>query len=150
MREILAPFAAFVPDLPTTLLVTPVALACGLLAATLVARLRRGGMRVPYTRKIFHFCIFTAVTIVQLRWGLPGVTVFGSLVSLLVLGAVLRGDGHPLFEALARPTDAPHRARFVLVPLLTTALGGGFANLLFPGYAWVGYLVCGWGDAVGE
>jgi phytol kinase len=38
----------------------------------------------------------------------------------------------------------------VLIPLLTTALGGGLANLLFPGYAYVGYLVCGWGDAVGE
>ncbi|NJD10357.1 MAG: hypothetical protein FIB01_07895 [Gemmatimonadetes bacterium] len=67
-----------------------------------------------------------------------------------MLRAVLRGDVHPLFEALARPTDAPYRARFVLIPLLTTALGGGFANLLFPGYAYVGYLVCGWGDAVGE
>jgi phytol kinase len=67
-----------------------------------------------------------------------------------VLAAVLRGEGHPLYEALARPTDLPHPHRFVLVPLLTTALGGGAANLLFPGYAYVGYLVCGWGDAVGE
>jgi phytol kinase len=36
------------------------------------------------------------------------------------------------------------------VPLATTALGGVLANLLFGDFAVVGYLVAGWGDAVGE
>jgi len=63
---------------------------------------------------------------------------------------VARGDGFAFYEALARPTDAPRRSLFVLVPLATTAIGGLGANLLFGGLAHIGYLVCGWGDAVAE
>jgi phytol kinase len=51
---------------------------------------------------------------------------------------------------MARPTDAPRRTLFILIPLVTTALGGVLSNLFFPAWAFVGYLVCGWGDAVGE
>ena len=108
------------------------------------------GMRAPYTRKIFHFMIFTAAGALQIVWGLPAVVVFGSVTSALVLYAVWRGDGFPFYEAMARPTDAPRRTLFILIPLATTALGGVTANVLFPAWAFVGYLVCGWGDAVGE
>jgi phytol kinase len=150
MPTILERFGGFVPDLATVLLVAPAALACAGLAAAAAARLRRRGVRVPYTRKLFHFVIFTGASAVQLWRGLPGVTVFGGVVAGVVLGAVYRGRGDPFFEALARPSDEPHPRRFILVPLLTTAVGGGLANLLFPGYAYIGYLVCGWGDAAGE
>ena len=37
-----------------------------------------------------------------------------------------------------------------MIPLVTTAVGGLASNLLFPQFAFVGYLVCGWGDALGE
>lgn len=72
------------------------------------------------------------------------------MVALHVLYAVARGAGHPFFEALARPSDAPRRGLFVLLPLGATAAGGILSNLLFPATAEVGYLACGWGDAVGE
>lgn len=150
MQTLLERFAGFFPSLHTVLVVAPLALLYGLAAAMLAAWLRRRGTRVPYTRKVFHFSIFTMATAVQLIWGLPGVTVFGSVVSLLVVIAAARGTGNPLHDALARPSDAPHGTLFILVPLITTAAGGGLSNLLFPGYAYVGYLVCGWGDAVGE
>jgi phytol kinase len=104
----------------------------------------------PYTRKIFHFIILSAALFVQLRWGFGGTLVFGSVVALLVLGAVVKGDGFGFYEALARPTDAPHRTLFVLVPLVTTALGGLLANALFPAWAHVGYMVVAWGDAIAE
>jgi phytol kinase len=151
IETLLVRFAGFVPDARTALLLAPLALAYGAAAAWAVARLHdRAGVRTPYTRKVFHFAVFTAATLVQIRWGLPGVSVFGAVISLIVLYIVARGDAFPAYEALARPSDEPHRHRFVLIPLLTTALGGGIANLAFPGFAWVGYLVCGWGDAVGE
>lgn len=122
-----------------------------LAASRLAGWLRIGrGMGAPYTRKVFHFAIFTAAGVVHLASGLPGVAVFGTVVSLRVLYAVWRGDGDTFYEAIARPSDAPHRTLFVLVPLATTALGGVLANLLFGPFASVGYLVCGWGDAVGE
>src|SRR5690606_11252358 len=112
--------------------------------------LRARGVRTAYTRKVFHFTIFAAASVIQLVSGLGGVVVFGTIVALIVLFAVWRGDEHPFYEALARPNDAPRRTLFIVVPLVTTALGGVLSNLLFPAYAWAGYLVAGWGDAVGE
>jgi phytol kinase len=143
--------APFIPDPGVLLLVAPLALVYALGLAILVGRLRlRRGVPAPYTRKLFHFAVFTMATVVQLVWGLAGVVVFGSVFALVVTYAVLRGDGFPLYEALARPTDAPRRGLFIIIPLVTTALGGIASNVLFLRYAYIGYLVCGWGDAVGE
>lgn len=141
----------FLPTARMTLLGTPLALTFVVAAASAAARLRtRRGVAAPFTRKAFHFLVITGATAVHLGWGLRGVTLFGSVVTVVVLYAVLKGDGFPFYEALARPTDAPHRALFVLLPLATTALGGVLANVLFAPFAPVGYAVMGWGDAAGE
>ncbi|HEU5209674.1 MAG TPA: hypothetical protein VFU06_09695 [Longimicrobiales bacterium] len=142
--------ARFVPSIDTILVVVPVAIVVGVAAAALAAYLRLRGVRTPYTRKVFHFVIFTAASVIQLVHGVGGVVVFGTVTALIVLYAVWRGDGHAFYEALARPNDAPRRTLFIVVPLVTTALGGVLSNLIVPAYAWVGYLVAGWGDAVGE
>lgn len=106
--------------------------------------------RTAYTRKVFHFIIFTGASILQLYAGLSAVVIFGLITSLFVLTAVAKGDSSPFYLALARPGDAPKEKLFILVPLLTTALGGVLANLFFGSMAGIGYLVGGWGDAVGE
>jgi phytol kinase len=121
------------------------------LGAFLVGRLRmRRQVQTAYTRKIFHFIIFSGAGVIHLLMGLPEVVLFGIIVCFWVLYAVVRGDGFPFYEAMARPQDAPHRTFFILVPMLTTLLGGLTANILFGRTALVGYFVCGWGDAVGE
>jgi phytol kinase len=143
--------APFLPSRRIIAAGVPLAVVYAAGAAALVGWLRaRAEVRAPYTRKVFHFLIISAAGVVQLLWGLPGVVVFGSVTTLLVLYALHRGEGFPFYEALARPSDAPHRTLFIVVPLLTTVLGGVLANLLFPAFAPVGYLVTGWGDAVGE
>lgn len=144
-------FLSSLPSLHTLLIVAPIAFGYGLVVSSIVGYLRMTRcVRTAYTRKIFHFSIFTMATIVHLIWHLPGVTVLGIVMSLIVVFAVLKGDGYPLYEALARPKDAPHRTLFIVVPLITTALGGIATNSFFGGIAYIGYLVCGWGDAVGE
>jgi phytol kinase len=144
-------FAQFVPTLTLLVTLAPLTLAYALLVGSLAGRLRtRRGVRAPYTRKLFHFGIFTMAAVVQVLWDAAGVVVFGSVVALVVLYTVWRGEGYALYEALARPGDAPHRSLFILVPLATTAVGGLLSNLFFAHYAFVGYLVCGWGDAAGE
>lgn len=144
-------FLSSLPDLHTLLIVAPIALAYGLLVSWFVGYLRlQRGVRTAYTRKIFHFSVFTVASILHIIWHLPAVTVLGITMSIIVVHAVRRGKGHPLFEALARPKDEPHRAMFVIVPLITTAIGGIATNTFFPQVAYIGYLVCGWGDAVGE
>jgi phytol kinase len=144
-------FLSSLPDARTLLTVAPIATVYLVLVAWFVAHLKGArNVRTAYTRKIFHFLVFTAVSVVHLIWRLPGVTVFGIISTLLVVYTVQRGEGFAFYEALARPADAPHRTLFVIVPLITTALGGIATNSFFPAFAYVGYLVCGWGDAVGE
>lgn len=146
-----AALAHALPDARMVLLLGPPLLAFAVASAAFAGWLRaRRGVRTAYTRKIFHFLIFTTAAVLQAAVGLPAVALFGGIVSTIVLYAVWRGDGFPFYEALARPTDAPRRSLFILVPLATTALGGVLANLFFPRYAYLGYLVGGWGDAVGE
>jgi phytol kinase len=141
----------FLPSFSLLRWLGPVAVLYAGGAATLAGYLRaHRGVRTPYTRKIFHFIIFTAAGLLQMFFGLPAVVIFGSVTSAFVLYAVWRGDGFPFYEAMARPSDAPRRTLFILIPLVTTALGGVLSNLFFPSWAFVGYLVCGWGDAVGE
>ncbi len=103
-----------------------------------------------YSRKIFHFLIFGAASIVQWRWGFPGVCLFGALTSMVIFYALLRGDGHPWYEALAREKDAPYRTRYIILPYLATLIGGMGSNLLFGQFALIGYLVTGIGDAIAE
>jgi phytol kinase len=141
----------FLPDPATTIVVLPLTLIYASAAAALAGWLRtRRHVRAPYTRKVFHFLILSAATAVQLTWSLPGTVVYGSGVALLVIAAVLRGEGFAFYEALARPSDAPRRSLFIVVPLITTALGGVLANVLFPAWAFVGYAAVAWGDAIGE
>ncbi|RMG44437.1 MAG: hypothetical protein D6718_10060 [Acidobacteria bacterium] len=122
------------------------------LAASRFASWLRSEKRVATacTRKAFHFAIFSAAAAYHLAGGLPASALFGAVVSAAVLASVWRGRGDPLFEALARAEDAPHRGLFVVVPLAATAAGGLIAALLFGRYAAVGYLVAGWGDALAE
>ncbi|MBN2105194.1 tryptophan-rich sensory protein [bacterium] len=103
-----------------------------------------------YTRKIFHFMIFTAAAVIQLIWSLPGVILFGGIVASVILWACFRKSQSPFYQSIARPKDAPHQTLFIIIPLISTALGGLLSNLLFHEYAVFGYLVAGWGDAAAE
>jgi phytol kinase len=141
----------FIPDAGTGIPILVGGLLFAALAGFVAGRLRvRHGVATPYTRKLFHFLIFTGAGAVDLVWGLGGVVAFGTAAVIVVMLAVVRGDGFPLYEAMARPKDAPRRTLFIVVPMIMTAAGGVASNLLFPGWAFVGYLVCGWGDAAGE
>ena len=139
-----------VPDLPTALWSCTLAAGVALSIGVLASYAHRRGVAVPYTRKIFHFGVFTGAAVTYSLWGLPGTNAFGAVLACVVLVAVLRGDRDPIYRVLARETDRPHRTLFILVPLVTTALGGLGSALLTGPYATVGYLVSGWGDAVGE
>jgi phytol kinase len=133
------------------LIFTPLAAIITWPAASLAAWLNiQKQWKTPYTRKVFHFLIFSTASLLQLVHGLPAVIILGIVTSLFVLAAVYRGEDSRLYKALARPSDTPQQKLFILVPLFTTALGGVLSNLFFGPFASIGYLVGGWGDAVGE
>jgi phytol kinase len=106
--------------------------------------------KTGYTRKVFHFLIFISAAVIQAQLGLPAVCVFGAAVSVWVGVAIVLGEGHMLYEALAREKDAPHRSLYIIVPYFATLIGGVLANIWFGPVAVVGYLVTGLADAIGE
>ena len=108
------------------------------------------GWKVAYTRKVFHFMIFIGAGVLQVKFGLPAVVLFGIIVSALVLVTVIAAGNNPFYLAIARPKDHPREKMFIIIPLITTAVGGVMANLFFGQWAYLGYLVCGAGDAAGE
>ncbi|MDX9755556.1 MAG: hypothetical protein RBU29_16450 [bacterium] len=103
-----------------------------------------------YSRKIFHFAIFTLAGLLGLVGGFPAVQVFGTAIGVVVVYAVWQGESSKLYQAVARPSDAPYERFYILVPFLMTALGGMVSNLCFGEMALIGYITTGWGDAVGE
>lgn len=141
----------FVPDAATLAAVLPRALLWAAACAWFNGWLRtRRGVRTAYTRKTYHFLIISVAMLVHLRYGTPGAVTYGAAVGAVVLYAIARGDDSAFYQSIARPTDAPHRTRFIVIPFVTTALGGFITNLLFPLWAPVGYMAVAWGDAVGE
>ena len=140
-----------IPDAQTTVLLAPALLVYTWLTAYFVGWLKRAkGMRTPYTRKIFHFITFTAATVLQITLGLSAVALFGGILTLAVAYGLYRKRELSFYDAIARPTDEPHGGLFVVLPLISVVAGGVIGNLVFGQLAAIGYMVVGWGDAVGE
>jgi phytol kinase len=112
--------------------------------------LKRNGIRTGYTRKVFHFLIFTTVALLHWKFGTSAVCLFGGMCTIVVFFAIWRGSGNILYEAMAREKDEPHRTFFILTPYFTTLVGGLLSNIFFGAFAVSGYLVTGLGDAIGE
>lgn len=153
MTALTAALLAFIPLIPgpgEAVAGGAVGAAAFLVAGAAAAAWRRRGGRPGDARKTFHFLIFTTAATLRALGGIGAVTAYGAVVFAGVVAAVLRGEGDPIFEALARPSDAPRRALHVVIPLCATAAGGVLAHLIGGPAATAAYLVGGWGDAVGE
>ena len=111
---------------------------------------RATGGRTGYSRKLFHLLTFAAAGSAHLSGGLPYVCALGLATTFVLAYAIARGAGHPLYEALARESDAPHRTYYIVTSYLATLAGGVVSNLIAGRLAFLGYLVCGLGDAAGE
>ncbi len=139
------------PSLQCWLTVFPVSVLAALTFGWLSGWLKtKYNMKTGYSRKIFHFLIFTTAGITGIIGGFEEVQVFGTATGIVVGYAVLRGYKSKLFNAVARPGDKPYERFYVIVPFIMTALGGMLSNIAFGKYAVIGYITTGWGDAVGE
>lgn len=125
-------------------------LALFLLVGTLAANWRERGCRVGDTRKLFHLVIFTAAALLRWKAGSGAVAVYGAAIVTGVVIATWRGRRSRIFNAIARPSDAPYERLHVISPLICTAVGGVLAHLIAGPLSGVAYLVAGWGDAIGE
>ena len=146
--------AFFIENFPawkTIFIVGPVSFLWAMGCLTFAGVMKRHkGLRTGYTRKIFHFLIFFSVALNQWQWGTPIVCLFGGMATCAVFLAIYLGSGNLLYEAMAREKDEPHRTHYIIIPYLATLIGGLVGNIVFGPIAIVGYLVTGFGDAVGE
>lgn len=110
----------------------------------------RIAIKSDYIRKIFHILAFLTAFLVQHFYGLPMVVLYATMTSLVVAYGLIKGAGHPLYEAMGRDKDAPFKTYYIIVPYLAALIGGLISNLLGGPTAVVGYLVVGFGDAAGE
>lgn len=108
------------------------------------------GVKTGYTRKAFHVLTFLTAATLQLTGGLPYVCLFGGMTTLVLAYALIRGEGHPLYEAIAREKDEPYRTYYIVIPYIATLVGGVVGNIWFGPVSIIGYLVGGLGDAAGE
>jgi phytol kinase len=144
-------FFTILPDPGHWLIYTPISIIIILITAYLAGILKlKGHLKTNYTRKIFHFIIFTAAGVIGIFSGLQGVIVFGSVAGVFIMLIINLGIGNIFYEGLAREQDTPHRSFYLIVPFVATAAGGLLNNLVIGQFAIVGYLVAGWGDAAGE
>src|SRR5262245_20395336 len=113
------------PPLATSAWLAPalaaLVLGTGLLAAWLK---RRCHLRTGDTRKLVHFVLFTAAALLGRVCGLDAVNLLGGITAAYTLLVLALGEGHPLYETVARESDAPRRSLHVLLPFLATAAGG--------------------------
>ena len=139
------------PSFDEWMMFFPAGLILGCIFGWFIGHLKdRFTLKAGYSRKMFHFVIFTFAAIIGITAGFQAVQVFGIAIGFVVMWAVIRGEKNPLFRAIARPTDTPYEKYYIVIPLLMTATGGMLSNILFGQFAVVGYTVTGWGDAVGE
>ena len=142
-----------IPSATALVIGGPLGLAWAYLSLALAAYLKKKNhWKTAYTRKTFHFLTFLTVAACLLipGWGMAIVCLYAGMASLVILYAIVNGPGHPLYEAIAREKDEPHRTAYIIAPYLATLLGGLVSSIAFGPVAVVGFLVTGIADAVAE
>ena len=111
---------------------------------------RERGWKTNYTRKITHISNFTFLMVLTFCGGYTASFIFGLLMIAYGTIIIIIGDGNIFYEAVAREQDSPYRAFYLIIPSVATMIAVLMNRTFFGDYANLGYLVAGWGDAVGE
>jgi len=139
------------PEPQVIAIVTPITILCIFLFLYCSGTLQLSyKIKTNYTRKLFHILVFSIAGVIGFFFGFRAVMLYGGITALIVIFVIYLGEGHILYEGIAREQDKPHRSLYIGVPFITTAIGGLLNNYFFLEFALVGYLVAGWGDAIGE
>lgn len=152
--EVMESISRYFPDSVDILVIVPLAIVFVYAVGRFASLCKdRYSLKTNYSRKIFHFIIFTTAFYLGALFPIHRVAAFGAGAGVVVLLLVLFPEHKHLasvYGALAREQDEPHRSYFLIIPFIATAIGGVTTGILFPAFYQVGYLVAGWGDAAGE
>lgn len=151
-KELFDFFYHHFPDHSLILYLFPITLFLSVLYLRIAGYLRvKKNWRVGFTRKLFHFLVFSTAVVYKFYFSIPGVFILGWAVTAVVFYALWKGEKSVGFKALARPKDAPYEKRYIIYPYLATFAGGVVVNMFFePPAVMAAFLVAGLGDAIGE
>lgn len=107
-------------------------------------------IKTGYSRKIFHFLVFTCVALINYKYGFTAVCIFGLLISGFIFLSILKKGKSFLYRALAREGDYPNQTLYIILPYFSTLFAGVYLNIFFIEFVALGYLICGIADASGE
>jgi phytol kinase len=151
INEVITKFISGLPDVTSVFVLLVIFTAWAFLCSQVAAYLKtKKALRTGYTRKAYHFLIFISAAVINLLFGFTGVCLFGIIVSCFIFYALLKRKASGLYLALARETDFPNSTLYIIIPYLSTLMGGILINYFFPEFVIIGYLICGIGDASGE
>ncbi len=139
------------PELFVIAIITPLTIVCIFSFLYISGTLKiNNKIKTNFTRKLFHILVFTLAGVIGFFFGFKGVMFYGGVTGLIIIYVIYLGAGNLFYEGIGREQDEPHRSFYIGVPFITTAIGGLLNNVIFAEFALVGYLVAGWGDAIGE
>jgi len=151
LNEVYSEFISGLPDLRIIFVILLFFTAWAFFCSKIAAYLKTGkGFKTGYTRKVYHFLIFISAAIINQILGFSGVCMFGIIVSCFIFWALIKRKTSGLYLALARESDHPNSTLYIIIPYLSTLLGGILINFYFPNIVILGYLICGIADASGE
>lgn len=118
---------------------------------TITGILNDKGIKDGYTRKIFHFVAFISIAM-YLRYAPLDITIiFLAAGTMYITIACFSGNDFLWFDGIARKSDAPNEALYVVLPMISTICGLFISFILF-GHPFVeiGMLCVAIGDAIAE
>ena len=151
INEVITEFISGLPDVTSVVVLLVIFTTWAFLCSKVAAYLKtKKALRTGYTRKAYHFLIFISAAVINLKFGFTGVCLFGIIVSCFIFYALFKRKASGLYLALARENDFPNSTLYIIIPYLSTLMGGILINYFYPGFVIIGYLICGIGDASGE
>ena len=124
-------FISNIPSWKALALGGPLGLLWSLAALWWAGWLQRNGTRTGYTRKVFHFVIFSTVAALEWRLGTPAVCLFAGMCTMAVFFALLTAHGLVQWVEGRRLRDLVSMAFGSALLLLTFAELSGWLVLAF-------------------
>ena len=118
IRKTIHDFIIGLPNLKTTIFLISIFTVWALICAKIPSLLKiRKKIQTGYSRKTNHFLVFMSVVVINKFYGFSGVCLFGIIVSCFLFYAVLKKKSSGLFLALARESDSPNGALYIIIPI---------------------------------
>ncbi|KAF0203692.1 MAG: hypothetical protein FD167_5642, partial [bacterium] len=116
LNRIISFFIENIPSLETIIFWSPIFIIWAYSYLQVIGYLKLTKKIKPdYARKPFHIIAFLTAFVLQKIYGLPLVLLYTAMTSLVVTYAVIRGENHPLYQAMAREKDAPYKTYYIVV-----------------------------------